>query len=52
MSYKRSLSLNDFELRHAFLLERAKRAAKLKSEFHDLRDIVFQCCIFQLSAAL
>lgn len=52
MPYKRSVFRKDYEIRIRSLLEECNKASKLGSELNDLRDMVFQCAIFQTSAAV
>ena len=52
MPYSRSSSRKSFEGRVEALLEEANRAQKLSKSYPGIRDMVFQCAIFQTSAAL
>lgn len=52
MPYKKSLYRKDFEERVRLLKAEAKKADGLGTGLHDARDMVFQCAIFQTSAAL
>jgi hypothetical protein len=52
MPYVRSQHRIDFNNRLDFLLKRARRAQRLRASDSDIRDIVFQCTIFQTSSAL
>lgn len=52
MSYSKSSYRKDFEIRIQSLKEESKKAHNLPSSHHDVRDMVFQCAVFQTSAAL
>ena len=52
MPYSRSQYRKDFEERVTFLVGEAAKAQKLASALHDIRDMTFQCAVFQTSAAL
>ena len=52
MPYRRSLHRVEFNERLDFLLKKARRAQRLRARDSDIRDLVFQCAIFQTSAAL
>lgn len=52
MPYAKSVYRKDFEARVRDLLNEAKNAQRLPHERAVIRDMVFQCAIFQTSAAL
>lgn len=52
MSYSKSAYRTDFDERLRSLRREANRASRLRPPLHDLRDMVFQCAIFQTSAAV
>ncbi len=52
MPYVRSQHRIDFNSRVDFLLKKARRAQRLRASDSDIRDMVFQCAIFQTSAAI
>ncbi|MGJ5150985.1 HEPN domain-containing protein [Bradyrhizobium sp. HKCCYLR1023] len=52
MPYSRSSSRKSFESRIGALLAEANTAQKLSKSHPGIRDMVFQCAIFQTSAAL
>ena len=52
MAYSRSVYRKDFEERLLFLRHEVVKASKLPVMYHNLRDMAFQCAIFQTSAAL
>lgn len=52
MAYSRSIYRNDFQARIDLLLSASRKANRLPVLYHDTRDMVFQCAIFQTSAAL
>jgi hypothetical protein len=52
MSYKKSSYRIDFENRIKFLKGEAAKANGLPATHHDIRDMAFQCAVFQTSAAV
>lgn len=52
MPYKRSSHRVDFDQRVDFLLKKARRAQRFRASDADIRDLVFQCTIFQTNAAM
>jgi hypothetical protein len=52
MPYRKSVFRSDYELRVRDLLRECKKASHLDKGFDALRDMVFQCAIFQTSAAI
>lgn len=52
MRYKRSISRDAFDGRIKALLSKAIKANRLSQKHNDIRDIVFQCCILQMSASM
>lgn len=52
MSYSKSSHRIDFESRIQNLLSESRSAQRLKPELRGLRDMTFQCAVFQTSAAL
>lgn len=52
MPYRKSVYRADFEARIRSLKAEAIKAERFPVELHDIRDMVFQCAIFQTSAAL
>ncbi len=52
MSYSKSSYRKDFEDRIKALKFESAKAHKLPATHHDVRDMVFQCAVFQTSAAV
>ncbi len=52
MAYSRSVYRKDFEQRLSTLRSESRKASRLPSSYHNVRDMVFQCAIFQTSAAI
>jgi hypothetical protein len=52
MPYFRSIHRKDFESRTSALIKEAIKAHRLPKHYAEIRDMVFQCAIFQTSAAL
>jgi hypothetical protein len=52
MAYSRSVYRKDFETRLSALKTEARKANRFPATHHDIRDMVFQCAIFQTSAAI
>jgi len=52
MPYTKSIHRKGFSDRLAILLSSCKEAQRCKVLSHDLRDMIFQCAIFQASAAM
>lgn len=52
MAYSRSIYRKDFENRLLTLKSDSRKASMLPNSYHDVRDMVFQCAIFQTSAAV
>lgn len=52
MSYSKSSYRKDFEARIKTLKTEAAKAHGLPVPHHDIRDMVFQCAVFQTSAAM
>jgi hypothetical protein len=52
LTYSRSVYRKDFEIRLSLLKSEARKASKLPKNHQDIRDMVYQCAIFQTSAAI
>lgn len=52
MAYKKSAYRMDFDQRLNFLRAEVRKANRFSEDHHDIRDMVFQCAIFQTSAAI